>query len=408
LKNKVLYRYFDHFVRTTISLLASHLQPNYDPAQSFSDFVWRYEKEILQLKEYEKFIDIVHNDRVASKHFDKQVGTFLGIFKFESKKYLFFVLSKLVRLYYQKGQLDEAFLQELYKDLELFLYNENLPIVEIVPLYNFDSNISIIDLAFGLSIRKISEEEVRFFYDESSFDTFEIYSWRYVIEYKYYTKKIFTENALNSNMHDSTTGVISPLITSLRLFKSGVVGFNIVERRLDLYIHTGLSVQRERTFLHTQFQGKKYKLEEQDIPEFKKFWKATKIKLLQAIELKVGVTRFNYAYERSKPEDKLLDYAISFESLFSKEGEEHDSLTHKLATRSARLLENRYENRKVVDHTLRSFYRVRSQLVHGKDIKISLISLEKIEDYLRRSIRILIRKTRKESRQDVIERLDLE
>jgi hypothetical protein len=181
-------------VRKAISSLANHLQYNYHPSESFSDFVRRHESQILQLEEYEKFVDIVHNDPVASKHFDKEVGTFLSVFLFESKKYLFYILSKLIRLCYEKGQLDETFLLQLYNDLELFLYNENLPIVDTIPLYNFDSNVGSIDLDDGLSIRRITAEEQSFFHDNASFDFFEISSWGYLIEYKYNTNK--TMNSL--------------------------------------------------------------------------------------------------------------------------------------------------------------------------------------------------------------------
>jgi hypothetical protein len=90
-------------------------------------------------------------------------------------------------------------------------------------------------------------------------------------------------------------------------------------------------IHRERKLPYPQFQGKNYVLEELDIPAFKEFWRSMKTRLAQANELKIGISRFNYAYERSKPEDKLLDYAISFESLVSKKKEGADSLTHKLA-----------------------------------------------------------------------------
>jgi hypothetical protein len=71
-------------MKKAISSIANHLQ-YYDPEESFSDFARQYENEILQLEEYKKFMDIVHNDPVASKHFDKQVGTFLYMFYLNPK-----------------------------------------------------------------------------------------------------------------------------------------------------------------------------------------------------------------------------------------------------------------------------------------------------------------------------------
>jgi hypothetical protein len=72
------------------------------------------------------------------------------------------------------------------------------------------------------------------------------------------------------------------------------------------------------------------------------------------------------------------------------------------------ILKQQFEERKVVFYDVKSFYSQRSQLVHGNDIQISTDFLETIEDYLRSSISILLDKTENESRQDIIDRLDLE
>jgi hypothetical protein len=72
------------------------------------------------------------------------------------------------------------------------------------------------------------------------------------------------------------------------------------------------------------------------------------------------------------------------------------------------LINWQFKDRKIVFDDVKAFYNDRSQLVHGNEIQISTDFLEKIEDYLRSSINILLNKIQNESRQNIIERLDLE
>jgi hypothetical protein len=130
--------------------------------------------------------------------------------------------------------------------------------------------------------------------------------------------------------------------------------------------------------------------------------------------LKVALDRFNYAYERDRIADKIIDYAISFEALFSKTGEK-DSLVHKLATRSARLLKQNFDERKEVFRKIKKFYAIRSKFVHGAGDtrKNDYADLEYVEGYLRTSIRIYLSRRNENSpnfkfdHDHLIDKLDL-
>lgn len=59
--------------------------------------------------------------------------------------------------------------------------------------------------------------------------------------------------------------------------------------------------------------------------------------------VKIASNRFNYAYERKFKEDKIIDFAICLEVMFSHGS--HDSLSHKLRIRCSRLIEKNYQKR---------------------------------------------------------------
>ena len=63
--------------------------------------------------------------------------------------------------------------------------------------------------------------------------------------------------------------------------------------------------------------------------------------------------------------DKIIDFAISYEVLFSKQGEGIDSVTHKLAVRLARFVSENYHQRMSLYKTMKGLYGKRSDIVHG-------------------------------------------
>jgi hypothetical protein len=107
-------------------------------------------------------------------------------------------------------------------------------------------------------------------------------------------------------------------------------------------------------------------------------------------------------------EDKVIDYAIALESLFSKEGDTIDSLAHKYSLRCARLLKADPRERKKVFCQMKHFYIVRSNIVHGnsKEKSLTKISLPEIENNIRKSIQLFIEKLNGQSQEDIIDYLD--
>ena len=78
--------------------------------------------------------------------------------------------------------------------------------------------------------------------------------------------------------------------------------------------------------------------------------------------LDAALRRFNFAYERKEPEDKLVDYMIALEALLLADQQE---LKYKLALRGAALIGNNAEDRKRIYDELGEAYNQRSKTVHG-------------------------------------------
>jgi hypothetical protein len=92
--------------------------------------------------------------------------------------------------------------------------------------------------------------------------------------------------------------------------------------------------------------------------------------------------------------------------------DDREGLNHKLAVRVARLLKKNFRDRKEVFKSIKYFYKLRSRLVHGGSTK-DFSEIEKVEGYLRDSIKAFLRKRNKnlsniENDHDlIIDQLDL-
>ena len=74
--------------------------------------------------------------------------------------------------------------------------------------------------------------------------------------------------------------------------------------------------------------------------------------------------RFSASFDKATPEDQLIDYAIGFESLFTKE---NDAISYRLPLRAAVFGGDTVEERQRIFGVVRAAYDLRSNLAHGQN-----------------------------------------
>jgi hypothetical protein len=152
----------------------------------------------------------------------------------------------MLNSYLSTGKFNNELFDELYYDLENFLYNERTPITIVVPLHNFDADIwdpDSINLDNGLLIRKITKEERNLFWKNMVFNhlTFgEIVKFEYVIQSSHSIEKFLNTGEqkpgqMNSSMEEAHTKV-NNVISAPRLQKSDTVGYSYIDSKDTLKI----------------------------------------------------------------------------------------------------------------------------------------------------------------------------
>ena len=277
---------------------------------------------------------------------------------------------------------------------------------ELAFIDNFDSDTDRIDIEKGLVIRKVtSKEHERLL--QSPIWAPSAFSYmmlpKYVIETMYTRRKAFgTER---KQQPSNPAEKLYQLVTALRLFKPGVIGFNEITTMPQTPFLGGST---RSSIARKTFIGPKYFLGKTEIIQFKDFWRRfSTIYASKPKNISIAIKRFENAYERTSPEDKLIDHMIAYEALFFKQGETGE-FGHKLSTRVAKFLGKTYEERKMVAKEINEFYRKRSKIVHGEEVVLPPDFVEKVEGYLRDSLKIFVERLPEEDYNEIISHLDLD
>lgn len=362
---------------------------------SFEGLIHQYKNELTNLKEFHSCMDAINRDSTINNDIEKKdfLVEFLIKLARQNEYCEISITNFFDELEKRRNDLFKFRIEEfnkIYGIFEKYLYS-NRQYFALSPLIGFELETDELDFGNYLKIKRMSNGElIELWYDHysllESIDSMDFMNIRFCIVAELKTQ------AYNESDFDS-------IIASLRLWKKGRIGKN------KIYVMSKWNPQGgmiART-LETLHGGNYLVLKSSEVSEFKEFFvKVNNLKISQYSYLKIAINRFNYAFEKGRQVDKLIDYVMSFEALFSEGAED---LSYKIPLRVARLLEVDFVQRKRIYKILRRAYSTRSVIVHGEETvgKINVIFDENnrekysfhdfnliIEEYLRRSIKEFI------------------
>ncbi len=88
--------------------------------------------------------------------------------------------------------------------------------------------------------------------------------------------------------------------------------------------------------------------------------------------LRISSLRFSGSFDKTTPEDQLIDYAIGFEALFTKE---NDAISYRLPLRAAVFGGDTPEERQRIFAIVKAAYDLRSSLAHGQNQLLEFIKI---------------------------------
>ena len=186
------------------------------------------------------------------------------------------------------------------------------------------------------------------------------------------------------NIGRLSSGIQSTL-SALRLLKPGAVGVGVTLFRPiapAFGITLGASASSGPSAVSL---GRNYALHSSDIVDLCQIVGAIDTIPADGV-LRSALRRFNFAYERSRPEDRIIDYWVGLEALFAPDDQRE--FKYRLRLRTAYYLCDDPDGREDVYQTLGTSYDVRSKIVHGGEVPRDVDEVAaSTEEILRRTLR---------------------
>ncbi|MGB2841833.1 MAG: hypothetical protein WBC40_05070, partial [Halobacteriota archaeon] len=301
----------------------------------FSYFISKNWEKIKLLPEYEECRRYMYENKTINKHLDKLVVTINSATRIDVDSCLQMLILRIIYLESGNLRFNEKIFEEYFEKLRNFFTNDKLRFCAFTLLEGFKADIDEFQLDNNLRIFKIPTHKKEELLKNVAFMPFSHSKMMisllsgFGIERIYETDKtIGDELKPPSDIPAEETGrIFDEIISALRLFKSGSVDYNFIQTEaLDWNPISGKPIHSKTLTPHLFFV--EYHLEKNEVSDFKEFFKEfnkNKPKFLD-----IPHRYFNYAHTRERPEDKLIDYMIAFESLFVKEKAE---LSYRLSLR---------------------------------------------------------------------------
>lgn len=253
--------------------------------------------------------------------------------------------------------------------------------LSIAPIFNFSSALDTFNLG-ELEVRRLTPVENEKITDVARQMSFTLFAEMTATEFGITGSESRTEPAA-FQLDERFRSVI----TTLRLVKSGAAYVNL--------IYSWPADDPGRSSLRTQslpiMAGKGYYLERSELPLLSQLFAA----LPSATKAKKGlgraIQRFDLAYQRVQPEDKLIDFWIALEGMFLTEGNTGE-LRFRSALRMAHYVGGSPEERWDIYRNMKRSYDLRSLVVHGERVKKEEVNTAATgtEEVLRRALRTVI------------------
>ncbi len=398
------------FIREAVNGLAEKIEPEAVPSVEEEDWVrgeqghfllisvakphpfpaiYRHWPQMQMLPTYQAAHDSILADPILAPQMGQLLGPAgLGGRRVESDHVL---LSLLHAMFRDDGTIvfEEEKYEARWREIEEVLYSEKVIQVSVAPLPGFTAPILPIELDEGLTIDKLTDEEIKRCIQTGLLTPFPPgipiidpeggIGIRWITQHeKIAFSKVQATRPVSSGSFGHRPALRAPMLVDdviivLRLLKaSGLCCPGVVTFRKGWMV-AGMLQWNTRPASRLGFGS--LTLDEKDVSLLIGLWRTLKAGFLAGNRFRflgTAMRRFNYSFDRSLPEDRLVDLLIAAESLFlhdATEPAERGELRFRLALRGAMFVAHPAYSQRQVYQVLRRAYDARSTIVHGGEAR---------------------------------------
>jgi len=253
---------------------------------------------------------------------------------------------------------DIARFEREYSEMEDYLYGRFV-YTYFAPVACLNLEGGSVELVSGLTIRRINQEEINLIFgDDLGFLSSPVRDFTLF--------KDVIECRVEQSRFGELTGRIESVITALRLLKQSGVGISsIIQEPPQLVYGFGMMSQTwPGTMTHNILAGYCI-LSAEEVNIFKEFhtkFLGLREHISKMEYISLALRRYNSALDETQFDDKIIDFMIALEALFSSDARE---LRYRLSLRVASFLGEDDKEKEEILEFMKKAYDARSEIVHG-------------------------------------------
>lgn len=261
-----------------------------------------------------------------------------------------------------------------------YLESSTVQFQVLAPLHGFQCEVAAIEIEPDLVIIRLTDEDWEWL-DPTNLmvDTLTLGHEEFAIRRRIELPKRLDNLSRGRSLPDHDRRVqedFSSVISCLRMFKAGAVGFSYYRWGPATWNPTSASVARSGS-QPNRLVGSPYVITDADAVALEPLFRDWRAKVRGSGRLAAALRWFNSSYERLRVEERLVDYAIALEALV---GDSEGDLTYRLSLRTAVLVGTSFDDRRDIAALVRELYKVRSRVVHGTRVETIIKKLRRAHD----------------------------
>lgn len=374
-------------------------------------WILEHEDDLHALPQYTALLELLKADPQVTPLLDAQVGIGAGSRLIEAR----YIADHMVWTMGAQFGAEEGISKDFdaaYDEWDRELRATHIRQVWMAPLMGFSSSFPVVSLSEGLSVSRLSDEEISLLLSTGihltaagaplSLPLTHVGAAHGIRLVREHERVVGTGVSMNYAAAEwgEVNGLLEDVLVALRIFKAGRVGnhgFAGYFASWPMRGSTQFGGLADFSAPARQF-GLGYDLTEEDCGTFPKFFDACQ-RAKRSRSLGLAMRRFAYTSDRSRAEDRIIDLMIAAEALFLADAE--GELSYRLALRAAFFLDPELGPRSVTHRFLKNAYSVRSKIAHGTTPEPKILkafdgtrcaSIDDFATELERVIRIALRK----------------
>lgn len=357
--------------------------------------LFEFENELMKLPAVKKCLDLMLKEdfpkRLEMKIVDKN-GKPVQNPNYEPSL-MYEILGTMTAKYLEKYgyEFNEEKFEEIYEEMISYVYSPERELVLVSPLENFDLKDLDEFSVDEYKVRKFNEQEMKILISFGYFPSFVFTPYGGIIENIYCIERVIKTS--KRNMPPVQPSYIEDFVTALRLFKSGVTGFNTMLFYQKIWVISWGMLTLHR-YKFTRYP--KYVFERKDLESFLSFWSQfKKVKDQFSNNIKFSLRWFNRSYTEQDVLDRLLDLAIALEVLFNNSDRLDLYISHFIGSNK--------DERLKISKNMNDLRKIRGAIVHSGHYECKQEFVDLIENYYRLSMQKFLKLLHDLNYEEIIE-----